>query len=549
MTDWSTSCVDWEQRIVARETLITSPVLFPGEAAAALEMFDSLRLVDVPGAPTLGEAAPRWARDLAGVLFGSLDPETGRRLIRDYLLLIAKKNAKSTFGAAIMLTALLRNWRDSAEFVILSPTREASDNSFSVVRDMIRRDEDLAALLHVQEHVKCVTHRETGARLKVLAADADTVAGKKTTGVLVDELWLLGKAPRAESMLGEITGGLAARPEGFVLYMTTQSDDAPAGVWKQLLLRARKVRDGAIVDPAFMPLLYEFPPAMIEAGQHLQPENFYVANPSIGTAVDSEFLKRELSKATESGEESIRLFCAKHLNIEVGIGLHSDRWRAADYWLACGDPTLTLETLIERAEAIVIGVDGGGLDDLLAVAVLGRDAAGKWLHWGHSWAHAIALERRKGEASRLRDFESAGELTIVATPGADIIGVGDVIARCKTKLVSLAVDRAGITSVVEEARRRGVKDEAIVAVPQGWQLTGAIVETERALAAGRLTHSAQALMAWAIGNCKVEARGNALYITKAAAGRSKIDPAVALLTAAAAMLQAPTTAKPQLFFI
>lgn len=548
MTDWSTACPDWERRIVGRETLITSPVLFPAEAAAALEMFDSLRLVDVPGAPTLARAAPRWARDLAGVLFGSLDPETGRRLIRDYLLLIAKKNGKSSYGAAIMLTALLRNWRESADFVILSPTREASDNSFSVVRDMIRRDEDLSALLHLQEHIKSVTHRETGARLKVLAADSDTVAGKKTTGVLVDELWLLGKSARAESMLGEITGGLAARPEGFVLYMTTQSDDEPAGVWKQLLLRARKVRDGGIVDPAFQPLLYEFPLAMIEAGEHLLPENFYIANPSIGSAVDAEFLERELSKASESGEESLRLFCAKHLNVEVGLGLHSDRWRGADYWLANADATLTLDSLIQRSEAIVVGVDGGGLDDLLGVAVLGREPGGKWLHWGHAWAHEIALERRKGEASRLRDFERAGELDIVAIPGADVFGVGEIVSRCQAKLVAVAVDRAGIASVVEEVLRRGVREEAIVAVPQGWQLTGAIVETERALAAGKLKHCGQALMAWSIGNAKVEARGNALYITKATAGRAKIDPVIALLTAAASMLHAPARREPQLFF-
>ena len=43
-----TSCLDWERRIVAGESLIPPP-LYPAEAASALEVFKSLRIVDAPG--------------------------------------------------------------------------------------------------------------------------------------------------------------------------------------------------------------------------------------------------------------------------------------------------------------------------------------------------------------------------------------------------------------------------------------------------------------------------------------------------------------------
>lgn len=113
--NYTTACVDWERRIVARESLIAFPPLFPDEADAALEQFKQLRVVDVAGRPTFGEVCRPWILDYVRALFGAYDPVIGRRYITESLMSISKKNGKSTLAAGIMLTALIRNWRDSGE--------------------------------------------------------------------------------------------------------------------------------------------------------------------------------------------------------------------------------------------------------------------------------------------------------------------------------------------------------------------------------------------------------------------------------------------------
>lgn len=544
--EWTTSCIDWADRLRQGKSIIPPP-LFPEEAERGLAVMRQLKLVDVPGSPTIEECCAPWVFELAASVFGAYDAETGRRLITEWFVCVPKKNSKSSIAAAIMMTALILNWRQSAEFSVLAPTVEVANNAFAPARDMVQKDEDLEVLMHVQTHIKTITHRESGAALKVLAADQNTVGGKKSVGTLVDELHLFGKMASAENMFREALGGLASRPEGFVIWLTTQSDEPPAGVFKQKLDYARNVRDGKIIDPGFVPVIFEHPPEMVANGDCLKLENMAMVNPNLGFSVDQAFLEREYKKAEMAGGESFRGFLAKHANVEIGLNLRSDRWAGADFWESQAKvPGLTLDQLLDRSEVVDVGIDGGGLDDLLGLAVVGRDKdTREWLTWTHAWAHPSVLERRKEIAPRLHDFAKDGDLTLVKNIGDDVADVASICALIYARgmLDKIGCDPAGLGGIVDALSEAGIPEEKLIGVSQGWKLTGAIKTAERKLAEGVLVHSGQPIMAWCVSNAKVEPRGNAVIITKQAAGSAKIDLLMALFNAVTLMSLNPASEK------
>jgi len=553
MPTWTTACAGWEQRLIERRSIIPAPI-FPDQAEQALDIFKELRVVDLPGKPTFGECSEQWVFDFVAAIFGAYDADTGKQLIREYGLLISKKNTKSTIAAGIMLTALILCWREEEEHLILAPTKEVADNSYKPAAAMVREDEELSDLFHIQDHVRTITHRVNRNSLKVVAADTDTVSGKKSGKVLVDELWVFGKRSNAEAMFMEALGGQVSRDEGWVIYLTTQSDEPPAGVFNERLQYWRNVRDGKVLDPKTLGVLYEFPDAMLESKAYLEPANFYVTNPNIGRSVSAEWLEDNLRKNQSKTDGAFQQFLAKHLNVEIGINLRSDRWAGANYWEACGQRELTLEELLDRCEVVAAGIDGGGLDDLLGFAAIGRESGtGQWLHWGRAWAHECVLQRRKTEAPRLLDFQKQGDLVIVPDDSQqDILDVADLVEQIEAAglLDRVGVDAAGIGAIVDAIVDKKIDHERIVGIPQGWRMVGSIKTVERKLASKGLTHGGAPLMAWSCGNAKVVPAGNAVLITKQAAGTAKIDPLMALLNAAAlmAMNPKPRKKKYQLFF-
>lgn len=554
---WDFACPDWIERLEQGRPPMPDLPLDVAEADRAVAIYNNLRLPDVIGQPRLEDAGGDWFRALVAAAFGSTDAATGERAVGEIFCLVPKKNSKTTNSAALGLVALLVNETPNAEMLIVGPTKEVADTCFSQARGMIDADpvdpETGRAYLpdrfHVRDHQKEIVDRVTGARLKIKAFDMKVVTGTIPKLTIIDELHVLGASHHAQGVLAQIRGGMITRPDALLLFITTQSDGPPAGVFKQELDYARKVRDGKVKGGNVLPCLYEFPEA-IQAGEGKpwrDPKRWHMVLPNLGRSITLERLHRLYLQAVEKGlAEEIR-WASQHLNIQIGLGLHNDRWIGADLWPAAEVP-LDLDALLAQSDVVTVGIDGGGLDDLLGLAVIGRHAqTRRWHAWARAWAHPEVLDRRKDIAPRLQDFAAAGDLVICDDPTRDIREVAALCARLQAEGLlpekhGIGLDPYGVSALVDELAALGIEDDTLAAIGQGARLSPAVWGIERKLKDGTFAHAGQPLLTWCVGNARTEQRGNAVLITKAVAGKAKIDPLVAIFNAAMLMARNPEAA-------
>jgi phage terminase large subunit-like protein len=540
---WDTAVPDWEDRLLAGRSLVPELPLFRAEAAKALRVFKRLRLPDVIGTPTMGEVCGPWFFPIVEALFGSYDPATNTRHISEVFQLIPKGNSKSSNGGAVMLTAMITNRRPEAEYLFIAPTIEIAAIAYKQAKGTIKLDPELTKLFQVQDNLKKITHRVSGATLQIKASDTDVITGSKAVGTMIDETHQFAKKSNAADIFIELRGALTKRPDGFLFQTTTQSKQSPSGVFASELAMARAVRDGQAKMP-LLPVLYELPDRLARDNGWKERKYWPLVNPNLGRSTSEDFLAREVMRAEADGPGAVALIASQHFNVQVGLSLRENGWPGAEYWEAAEDAALTLEEILIRSEVVVVGIDGGGLDDLFGVAVVGRCRETlDWLVWTHAWCHRSVLERRKSIASRLEQAQGAGELTIVEHAAEDLDEIVALIADIDQRklLACVAVDPAGLGEFVEGLREIEITQEGdrVVGVPQGYQLMNSIKTAERKLENGSMKHAPNKLTDWCVGNIKIEATATSIRATKANAGDAKIDPAMALFDAVTVMVRDP----------
>lgn len=541
---WCTAVPDWEDRIRNRKSLIPDLPLFDAVADKALRIFKRLRVPDIIGTPTYGDICDDWVFDFVRAIFGSYDPEQKIRMLQEFFLLVPKKNGKTSIAAAIIVTAAIMNERPEAELLLIAPTQEVASIAFKQAKGIIKLDPALDEIFHIQDHLKKITHQNSGAEIAIKSSDTGTITGVKATFILIDETHEFAKKSSASDVFTELRGALAARPDGFLLQITTQSKKQPAGVFRNELLHARAVRDGKIKS-RMLAVLYELPKSLSKDEGWRDPATWPMVNPNYGRSVNPQFLAENLAKAEQKGKDELALFASQHLNVEVGVGLSIDTWIGAQYWADCAEPGLTLRAVLDRSDVVTIGIDGGGTDDLLGFAVIGREiGTRRWLIWTHAWAQPEVLERRKEIAEQLRDYERDGDLTICSTPSQ---GHEEVAAHvqmiAETGLLpdeaAVGLDHGQVAPLLDEMAKLDLEGPLLAGIRQGGGLRGPIWNMEFKLKGKTVAHGGTAMMNWVLGNAKAQQVGSMVAIEKVTAGKAKIDPLIAVFNAAELMGRNP----------
>lgn len=541
------ACPDWWEKLCAGEVPIADIPINPRKKAKLLAFFNRLRLPDVPGNPTMAEACGEWFKTILVAFFASEDPETHREIVWELLCMVPKKNSKSTYVAALGLTALYMEEAPNRQMLLVGPSQNISERLFSQAQGMIDLDEKLKLIFKVQDHLKTITRRKTGTALDVKTFDNSIVTGEIPVLTIIDELHELGKKAKAAKVMQQIRGGGITKVRGKVLMITTQSDEMPTGIWETELKKARAIRDGkGGRSPIMLPVLYEFPVELqIDPKFWRDRKNWRLVLPNLGLSIDEEALEDDYENNGRISKQAEQIWASQHLNIEIGVGIGGDAWSGAVHWEGAAVEGMTLDQLLDESEVCTIGVDWGGADDLAAVAVIGRRKRDKvWLLWVKAWARNTVFEQRPKIADALRGFQEDGDLSVVETPEQQAAEAAAICALVNQsgklpEAGGIGLDVAGVALLLDALEEMQMSSPLIQSVRQGWALQPAVTTVALKVESRRLLHADQSIMAWAVGNAKQELKGNNYMVTKQASGATKIDPLMAAFDAAMLMFSNP----------
>ncbi|WP_136441624.1 terminase large subunit domain-containing protein [Pacificoceanicola onchidii] len=546
--EWCTAVPDWADRIKSGRSLVPELPLHDAYAEKALAIFKELRNPDLDGFPTFGETCDVWVFDLVRVIFGSFDPEIKKRYLREFFVMIPKKNGKTAIAAAIIVTACVLNMSPEAQFILVAPSIELARNAFDCAAGIIKRTARITKVFsEPRESTRTIfnLNKRIPSKIMIKAADGDIITGLKNATVLIDETHVFATKPAAKGLFVEIRGALShPSNKHFLLQITTQSKKPPVGVFRSEVTTARRVRDGKIKKP-MLALLYELPTELVKDGGWKDEDTWALVNPHLGRSVDWDFLRDAVQTAEDEGAESLALVASQHFNVEIGTAQGDDGWRAQAYWDGAGEETLTLDELIERSEVITLGVDGGGDDDLCGAVVLGKEKdTGVYLAWCRAWCQPEVLKLRKSIAPSLETFKKDGDLVICSQPFEHVDQVVELTCKLKAtgkmpEEFAVGLDIAGLPELLTALNLEGLEEPFITSVPQGWRLQSAVKSLPLRLKARLMLHGAQPIFAWSIGNARVEVRRSNSYIEKELAGAAKIDVVIGLLNASELMFRNP----------
>lgn len=469
-------------------------------------------------------------------MFGWLHAVTGLRRFRVSMLLVPRKNAKSTIAAVVVLFMLTSDGESGAECYSAATTRDQAKVVAEIAWEMAKRSPAFCEFFGVRIGAKTtytLTVPATASKFAPLSADAHTLDALNISLAIVDEL----HAHKTRAVWDVIDTATGARPQPLLLITTTAGVEI-GGICHEKMAYLHKVLDGSALDEAFFGTNY----TIDEGDDYRRDPILRKANPNYGVSVDPDDLTRKIGEAQHS-QAAVNNVLTKHFNVWVRS---ESGWMTATLWQTCKQDGLTLESL--KACPLWIGVDLGETRDPSSLALLFKTGPETYAFIPRIYmpADVVALSPIAGLSGWVRTgdiIETSGNEADYARIEADILELfaGYQVQEIDFDKRSARLMMQTLRTKLEPILGRDRVERTVLDIPQSVDTMDPAMKTTESLVLGkRLRHNGNAALAWMVSNVVVERDHKGQIYPRKAGGKDshyKIDGAIAWFTCLSRAMQ------------
>jgi phage terminase large subunit-like protein len=249
-----------------------------------------------------------WQKALVAATFGMVHKIDGTRKYQEVMLVVARKNGKSTLAAAIGLYLQIADGEPGAEVYACATKKDQAKIIWLEAKRMVRKSPALRK--RMKTLVAEINSDFNDSFFKPLGRDSDSLDGLNVHGALLDEI----HAWTDQNLYDVIVDGTSSRDEPLV-FITTTAGTVRESVFDLKYDEAERVING-YEDPdgykneRFLPIIYE-----LDSRKDWQDEEcWYQANPGLGTIKNLDTLRNKVNKAKANPLLVKNLLC-KDFNI------------------------------------------------------------------------------------------------------------------------------------------------------------------------------------------------------------------------------------------
>ena len=457
--------------------------------------------------------------------FRSLD---GTRRFTSALFAVARKNAKSTLSAAIMLYCLCYEPEPGPQVISAATTGDQARIIFNIARRMVEQTQDLRAAFDLEVFANAITNWQVGGNFRPINAHASTQDGLNPSHVAVDEI----HAHKTHDLLNVLQSAAGARLNALWLYTTTEGYETP-GPWPEMRHYAQQILNGILEVDHFFVLIFALDdqvgqpgdPNYLPADEDFDESKWPKANPLMDV---NPILQREIRKAAIDAKQMPGRhaeFKIKRLNRASSV---AQGWTNLIKWKACGGP-VDLDRL--REYPCWGGLDLAATSDLAAYRLVWRLDEGYYTK-GWRWVPRVAVKNRTERGLvPYAGWIQAGHLIEAGDEIIDYDAIFDVIVR-STKdfnVQKIGYDDWNVKQILKRLLDVNVPMQEFIQGPKSFH--PAMKRLEEVYVTGKLHHGADPVLAWCASNLVARTDVNMNTAPDKKKSVEKIDDMVALLMA------------------